>query len=116
MDQNQAQIPQEIRSFLEGLLIDANMTLTDSMREEMIRELYVRLDNFITGIIIDTLPSDHLDTFLKMNEEKKPQSEIEAFLKEKMPNYQEVFRNAFTQFRDLYLGNIATSRAAQVKS
>lgn len=115
MDQ-QAQIPQEIRSFLEGLLIDANMTLTDSMREEMIKELYVRLDNFITGIIIDTLPSPHLDTFLKMNEEKKPQPEIEAFLKEKMPNYQEVFRNAFTQFRDLYLGNIAASRATQAKS
>lgn len=115
MDQN-LQIPQEVRNFLEGLIDDAHMTLTDSTREEMIKDLYVRLDNFITGVVVDNLPEAELDAFLKMNEEKKPQAEIEAYLKAKMPNYEEVFRNAFAQFRDLYLGNIAVSRAAPVKN
>lgn len=110
MDQ-QLQIPQEIRAFLDGILKDANMTLTDSMREEMIKDLYVRLDNFITGVIIDHLPDKYYDEFIKLNEEKKPQAEIEAFLKEKMPDHQKVFRDAFSQFRELYLGNIDIARA-----
>ncbi len=112
MDQNQLQIPAEIRGYLEGLLADANMTLDPSMREEMIKELYARLDTFITTTVIDTLPPEHLDSFIKLNEDKKPQPEIEAFLKEKMPNYQEVFTKAFAEFRDLYLGNVAVSRNA----
>lgn len=114
--QDQPQIPQEIRGYLEGLLSDANMTLADSTREDMIKELYGRLDNFITGIVIDNLSSENLDIFLKMNEEKKSQPEIEAFLKEKMPNYQEVFRNAFSQFRELYLGNVDIARSAPSKN
>lgn len=117
MDQNQVQIPAEIRAYLEGLLADANMTtLDDSMREEMIKELYTRLDNFITAAVIDNLPSEYLEVFIKLNEDKKPQAEIEAFLKEKMPNYQEVFTKTFAEFRDLYLGNIAVSRAAPAKN
>lgn len=112
MDQNQVQIPAEIRSYLEGLLIDAKMVLDDSTREEMIKELYARLDNFITTTVIDNLPPEHLETFIKMNEEKKSQPEIEVFLKEKMPNYQEVFTKAFAEFRDLYLGNIEVARNA----
>lgn len=116
MDQNQLQIPAEIRAYLEGLLADANMTIDDSVREEMIKELYARLDNFITTAIVDNLPPEHLDNFIKMSEDKKPQAEIEAFLKEKMPNYQEVFTRAFAQFRDLYLGNVAVSRNAPAKN
>lgn len=111
--QNQLQIPAEVRAYLEGLLDDARMTaLDDSMREEMIKELYARLDNFITTAIVDNLPPEHMEDFIKLNETKKSQAEIEAFLKDKMPNAQEVFSNAFIQFRDLYLGNVAATRNA----
>lgn len=111
--QAKLEIPQEIRNFLDGLLKDANMTaLDENMREEMIKELYARLDNFITTAIIDNLPPEHLDEFIKLNEEKKPQTEIEQFLKDKMPNSQEVFSSAFSEFRDLYLGNVSLSRNA----
>ena len=111
--QQKLEIPQEVRNFLDGLLTDANMTtLDDNMREEMIKELYARLDNFITTAIIDNLPPEYLDEFIKLNEEKKPQAEIEQFLKDKMPNPQEVFANAFSEFRSLYLGNITAARNA----
>ena len=116
MDQSQVQVPAEIRTYLEGLIADANMTLDDSMREEMIKELYARLDKFITTAVVDNLPPEHLDVFIKLNEDKKPQPEIEAFLKEKMPNYQEVFAKAFAEFRDLYLGNIEVARNAPTEN
>lgn len=110
MNQN-LQIPQEVRAFLEGLLDDAQMvSLNDKMREDMISELYTRLDNFITTTIVDNMPSEHLEAFIKLNEEKRPQDEIETFLKEKMPNYKEVFNEAFAKFRNLYLGNVALER------
>lgn len=109
----QLQIPAEVRTFLEGLLSDAGMTsLDEGMKEEMIKELYVRLDNFITASLIDKLPPEHLEAFIKMNEEKKPQAEIEQFLKQNLPNYGEVLANTFIQFRENYLGNVAVKRAA----
>lgn len=113
MDNNQSvEIPQEIRSFLESLIQDAKMILDEGMKEEMIKELYARLDSFITTSIIDNLPPENLEEFIKINEEKKSQSEIEQFLKDKMPNAQDVFAKAFADFRALYLGNVAAAKNA----
>lgn len=111
--QNKLEIPQEVRAFLEGILKDSNMaSLDDSMREEMINELFARLDNYMTSVIIDNMPPEHIDTFIKMTEEKKPQAELEAFMKEKVPNAQEVITKAFMDFRDLYLKGVTVSRNA----
>src|ERR1035437_10931160 len=83
MDSNQTQntkltIPPEVRSFLEGILKDANMTtLDESMREEMINELFARLDAYMASVIVDNLPAENLEEFTKMNEDKKSQTEIE---------------------------------------
>lgn len=107
------EISNEIRTFLEGLLQDAGMLIPDAiMKEEMIKELYVRLDNFITTAIIDNLPAEHLETFIKLNEDKKPKNEIEQFLKDKMPNAQEVMTRTFMEFRDFYLKNVTMVRNA----
>ena len=107
------EIPSEVKTFLEGILTDSGMLMTDdAMKEEMIKELYARLDHFITTAIIDNLPPEHLETFIKLNEEKKPKAEIEQFLKDKMPNAQDVMARAFAQFRDLYLKNVAVARNA----
>lgn len=106
-------IPPEVHTFLEGLLQDAGMTTLDEItREEMVKELFVRLDHYITTVIIDKLPPEHLDAFMKLNEEKKPMSEIQKFLLDKMPDAKEVFAGAFADFRDLYLGNVTTVRNA----
>lgn len=105
------QIPPEVRNFLEGILTDAGMTtLDDQMREEMIKELYARLDNYITSAIVDKLPPEDTEAFIRLNEEKKSQEEIQQFLQDKLPNAQEVFALTFAQFRELYLGNVSAAR------
>lgn len=107
------QIPPEVRNFLEGILTDAGMTTLDSeMREEMIKELYARLDNYITAAIVSKLPPEYTEAFIRLNEEKKSQEEIQAFLQDKLPNAQETFALAFSEFRDLYLGNVTVARNA----
>jgi len=114
-NKNQAiQIPPDIKAFIEGLLNDSGMqALDDDLREEMIKELYVRLDNFITATIIDKLPAENADEFIKMNEEKKSQEEVEKFLKEKIPNAQEMLTQAFADFRQSYLGDVTLARNAE---
>lgn len=108
---NDMQIPPEIKNFLEGLIQDAGIaTLDDQMHDEMIKELFARLDSFITTTIIDSLPSDKAEEFIKMSEAARPQDELQAYLTANVPNSQEVFKDAFTKFRTMYLGNVNTSR------
>ena len=104
-------IPPEVKTYLEGLLADAGMSFTDDqMKEEMVKELYARLDNYVASIIVDYLPSEHYETFIKMNEEGKPKEEVENFLKQNLPNAQTVFAKAFADFRQMYLGGVAVKR------
>lgn len=99
------EIPQEIRSFLEGLITDSGRIYEPEMQEEMIKELYVRLDSFIISVIIENMPPEHLDEFIKLNDENKPKNEIEAFVKQHMPNAEAIFSKAFVDFRELFLNN-----------
>lgn len=78
----------------------------------MIKELYARLDNYLTSVIVDNMPPEHLDEFIKLNEEKKSREEVEGFLKGKMTNSAEVFARAFADFRELYLGNVTAAQNA----
>jgi len=111
-DQN-TQIPSEIRNFLEGLLVDAGMKILDNtMREEMIKELYARLDNFMTAKIMENLPPEELEEFTRMAESKKTIAEMQDYLVSNIPNAQDVFTKAFLEFRDLYLGNVVAARNA----
>jgi hypothetical protein len=101
----QFEIPAEVRAFIESLLTDAGMPdIDETMREEMVKEIYARLDNYLTSVIIDNMPPEHLEEFTKMNEEGRTREEIERFTKEKMPNCEQVFAQAFSDFRQLYLG------------
>jgi len=102
---NQSQIPVEIKGYLESLLDEANINgLDGQMGEGMVLELYSRLDSYLTSVIVNSLQPEDIEAFIKINEEKKPQQEVEQFLKDKIPNVQEVFSKAFVDFKDLYLG------------
>ena len=113
---DQVQVPPEIRSFLEGLLQDANMVLTDDLKEEMIKELFARLDSYLTTVIVDNMPAEHLEAFIKLNEENKSKEEVETFIKDHLPNAQDVFVKAFADFRETYLGEVANARDNQTQA
>src|SRR3989344_6342252 len=111
----QLEIPAEVRSYLEGLLKDSGMAVDDDMKEEMIKELFARLDKHMTATIVDNMPQEHIEEFIRMTEEKKPREEIEKYIVEKIPNAKEVLSQSFVEFRDLYLGNVAVARNAPQK-
>jgi Protein of unknown function (DUF5663) len=98
------EIPREVKAFLEGILRDSGMTVDKEMQSEMIKELFQRLNTFIVSQLIDHMPKKYRDTFIKMNEEKRPKAEIERFVQEHVPNVEKVFTNAFAEFRKMYGG------------
>lgn len=108
---NIADIPQEIKEFLEELLRDANMTaLDEKMHDDMIMELYTRLDDYMIGTITDKLPKDKMEEFTKMAEEGKGREELQEYLKNNIADTTEVFANAMIDFRNLYLGAVDNAR------
>lgn len=109
--QKPLEIPAEVRTFLESILEDAGMTnLNDQTHEDMVKELFVRLDNFMLTTIVEALPTNKIAEFTKMSETGKSKEELENYLKNNIPNSDEVFSRAMLQFRDLYLGNAAIAR------
>ncbi len=113
MDQNKQEIkiPTEVREFLEGILEDANMPSVDEdMHEQMIGQLFARLDSFISSTLVDKMPQEKLEEFLKMNEEGASKQDSENFIAENLPDAKEVLAKAFTDFRAMYLEGVAKSR------
>jgi hypothetical protein len=97
---DQDQIPPETYAFLESLLSEVHMEYVDpQQKEEMLMQLYARLDYFLTAKIIDAIPDADLEAFTQMNEQGKSREEVEAFIMEKVPQAQELFKNAFLEFR-----------------
>ncbi len=109
MNQDQ-QIPEEVRAYLDGLLDDSGMTVPDDAREEVIKELYARLDNYLASVILENIPQDQVDEFINASAEKKTLPEMQEYLLSKLPNAKEVLTKAFVDFRQLYLGNVAVAR------
>lgn len=105
-------IPKEIREFIESILQDAQMSNLDKqMYKEMVKELYIRLDNFMLTTIVEALPPEKLEEFAKMAEAGKERDELEDYLKANIENADEVFAKAMLEFRDLYLGNVNAERS-----
>src|SRR5260221_13647288 len=98
------QIPAEIRAYLEDLITEAQVPVfEDRAKEDLIQYLFERLDRFLAAKIVENMKPEDTEAFIKLNEEKKPREEIDAFIKDHMQNPQEVFTRAFVDFRDFYL-------------
>ncbi len=104
-------IPKEIKEYLDTILVDANLyNAEESVHQGMLKEMYERLDKYIAIKVVENLPADKLDEFIRLNDERRPREEVEKFLKDNMPNTQEVIQRAFVEFRDMYLQNVPQTK------
>ncbi|MFH1713444.1 MAG: DUF5663 domain-containing protein [Candidatus Jacksonbacteria bacterium] len=98
-------IPIEIQNFLEDLLEDAELTnLTPEVKEQMLLDLYARLDSKLISAALMDLPAEYLEEFNQMLARKDEPDKINAFLQDKIPNLKIVFGKAMLDFRNSYLG------------
>jgi hypothetical protein len=104
-------IPNDIDAFLESILYEANLvTLDENMRQELKKELFDQLDNYLASVIVDKLAPEDLERFIEMSQEQRPKEEIELFINEKIPHPQEFFANAFVRFKAMYLENLKIAK------
>jgi len=98
-------IPRDVRQFLEDILEDAGYpALTREVKEQMLQDLYLRLDNKLIAAALENLPEEHLEAFDTMLENQEGADKINAFLAEKIPHIKELFGQAMLDFRRSYLG------------
>lgn len=105
------QIPHDLQDFLSGIISEAGITVDEQTHNQILKELYVQLDNYILSTIVEELPGDKLEEFTKMAEEGKAREEMEKYLMDNIPNSQEVFARTLVDFKNLYLGNVAVARS-----
>jgi hypothetical protein len=98
----------EIKQFLKQMLIDAGQTdLNEAVEEQMLQDLNTRLEDRLILTAMQQLPAAKQIEFEKMTEEKMDPgmrtATLETFLKENIPNYEQVFTAALIDFRNLYV-------------
>jgi hypothetical protein len=98
------QISAEVMIILDEVLREWGQQMDDEgMREEMLEELYERLDVAMFAEILTHLSGKYLAAFVRMNEEKRSREEIDIFLQENMPDADQVIAGACAKFREFYV-------------
>jgi hypothetical protein len=104
-------IPAEIRSFIERLLVDAGVSAADAAgHERLVRGLFDKLDGYIIDTVVDNLPPEKLDDFTSFIQKNPSREALNEYLGRTLPNAQDVFVAAFTGFREAYLSAVAATR------
>lgn len=96
---------QVIEDFLQKLLEEAGMdTASPEVREQMFKDLKLRLNDRLFGTVIANLIDEKLTEFRQITEKEISEEELQKFIDANIPNAQEVFAQAMTDFRKDYLG------------
>lgn len=94
-------ISPEIRAFLEKLLVDKKINVSGELKEQMISDLYDRLEVRFNQLIIEHLSVTELET-LATKAEEGPEV-VQGFLRKSIKNIDELFAGAMREFAQAYL-------------
>ena len=91
----------EIKKYLQELLRDAGQTgLGEEIENQMIEDLYSRLEDRLIITAMSHLSDAQQDELEKMGKDKV---KTEAYLRKHIPNYDQVFSQVLVDFRNLYI-------------
>jgi len=95
---------ENIKSYLEQLLVDAGQTgLPKPVKEQFLEDLNQRLEQRLMILAVDNLPEDKQLELEKMAKAKTSAADVDSFLRGNIKDYENLFRQAFADFRKLYL-------------
>ncbi len=99
------EIPEEIKKFLEGIMVEAKINTDDEeMNKETLEDLFMRMVEFINLKIVDAVPEDKLEGLNELLLKNADQEEIDNYVEEALPDAQNVYNRIMLEFRDMYLG------------
>lgn len=99
MDNQQSQIPADMRAYLENLLEDANINLTPELKENMLYDLYLRLEKKLIADAIENMEPADVEEFTKLIQSQNNKEVIDQFIKSHLPNAQEIFTESLVDFK-----------------
>lgn len=104
MYQKMQDIPPEYMLFLNDLLDEKGIRITDSsLRGDMLVELASRFDAFFTLRLLEKLSDSDKDVFMQMTQKQADQKTVRDFITEKIPNSENEIKDLFVEFKLLYL-------------
>src|SRR5436190_21028266 len=110
-------IPSEIQDYLDSLLREAGVEpLSKEIHQTMMEELYVELERYTVNRIIENMPLEYIETFLKLQEAQNSAEEKEAFLIKHIPNINQVYLDSFLEFKKMYIESVRKAKDATNKT
>jgi len=101
-----AMIDPIVRLFLDDLLDEKGIFFSSpETREQMIQDLYVRLQKFFLLTLAQELSPADGNQLAQMIENQAPESTIQAFLQLKIPDLNNKMANVLLQFKSIYLAS-----------
>ena len=98
-----------IQAFIDQLITDKGYPdLTEEVREQMKRDLIVRLDNFIMARVIAAFSDEDVLLFEAILKENKGEEAIQKFVVEHIADLNTFLTNALLEYRGVYLGLISS--------
>ncbi|OGL70740.1 hypothetical protein A3C17_00810 [Candidatus Uhrbacteria bacterium RIFCSPHIGHO2_02_FULL_53_13] len=97
--------PQTLEAFVDKLIDEKGLSsMADDVLKQMKEDLLSRVEDRVNAEMLETLPADRVESFeALLNEESSSGDDVAAFLKEYVPNFDEVLANALMGFRHTYL-------------
>ena len=101
MDNIDLPMPPEIRAFLEGLLDEVKIAAKGDLRENMISDLYERLQSRFMQVLAEHLAEADLKTYTNLAAEN--QQKAVEFLQAREPKFPEYLLQAMQEFKQTFL-------------
>ncbi len=97
----------QIREFLEMLVEKKGYkNISAEIKEQIVKDLAERLDTFIVARVITSLSDEDIIVFEKMLRERKPDAEIQEFIKTHIDDFDAFLTAVLLEFKDVYLAKI----------
>lgn len=94
-----------LRTFLDSCLYDKGIKdIPDSLKEQMIQDLSLRLQQWLMQSVFQYLPENSATEMEQLMEKQADQEEIMFFLTQKIPNLNKIFEEEMIKFKQAYLG------------
>ncbi len=107
-DENGVLIPDDVRLYLERLLIEAGIQPTNAeLRTSMITELFGRVQHQIFLDLLAKLSDERLAEFEQLATSGAPESQISLFLQGAVLNSSDVVAQSLLDFKDTFLSSLA---------
>ena len=103
MSQEVAQAMQFVDELINQKFADNKDQVTPQVRDELRRDILLRLDEFVMSRVVAKLSDEDLASFENMIKEGKSQMEIQQFITTHVPDFVNFATDAFLEFRNVYL-------------